>query len=127
MHEFKHGELKSGRGGKGGKVKSRRQAVAIALKEAGASKYESKRKNKSNLAKTERKEARGETYQQEREGKSHVGARGRRESTRAMGGKNATKRTARGKKAAGSRARRNASATKGSLYSRAKVSRVARR
>jgi hypothetical protein len=27
MHEFKHGELKSGRGGK---VKSRRQAIAIA-------------------------------------------------------------------------------------------------
>jgi hypothetical protein len=27
MHEFKHGELKSGGGGKGGKVKSRRQAV----------------------------------------------------------------------------------------------------
>jgi hypothetical protein len=36
MHEFKHGELKSGRSGKGGKVKSRRQAIAIALKEAGA-------------------------------------------------------------------------------------------
>jgi Family of unknown function (DUF6496) len=35
MHEFQHGELKSGRGGKGGKVKSRRQAIAIALKEAG--------------------------------------------------------------------------------------------
>ena len=104
MHEFKHGELKSGRGGKGGKVKSRRQAIAIALKEAGASKYESKRKNKRNLATTERKEARGETYQQEREGKSHVGARGRRERSRAMGG---TKRTARGKKAAGSRARHN--------------------
>jgi len=66
MHEFKHGELKSGRGGKGGKVKSRRQAIAIALKEAGASKYESKRENKRNLAKSERKEARGQTYQQER-------------------------------------------------------------
>ena len=63
MHEFNHGELKSGPGGKGGKVNSRRQAVAIALKEAGASKYESKQKNKRNLAKTERKEARGETYQ----------------------------------------------------------------
>jgi len=42
MHEFKHGELKSGPGGKAGKVKSRRQAIAIALKEAGASKYEGK-------------------------------------------------------------------------------------
>ena len=46
MHEFKHSELKSGPGGKGGKVKSRRQAIAIALKEAGASKYESDSENK---------------------------------------------------------------------------------
>ena len=34
MHEFKHGELKSGQGGKGGKVKSRKQAIAIGLSEA---------------------------------------------------------------------------------------------
>ena len=34
MHEYKHGELKSGKRGKGGKVKSRKQAVAIALSEA---------------------------------------------------------------------------------------------
>jgi hypothetical protein len=60
MHEFAHGELKSGRGGKGGKVKSRKQAIAIALHEAGASKYDSKRRNRSN----------------------HVGARGKRESSR---------------------------------------------
>jgi hypothetical protein len=89
MHEFKHGELKSGRGGKGGKVKSRRQAIAIALKEAGASKYESKGENKRNLSKSKRKEATGRTYQQEREGKRKVGARSRRESSRSMGGKNA--------------------------------------
>src|SRR4029077_19291755 len=86
MHEFAHGELKSGPGGKGGKVKSRRQAIAIALKESGTSKFESKSENKKNLARTKRKEARGETAQQEREGKSHIGARGRRESSRAMGG-----------------------------------------
>src|SRR6266446_1659878 len=90
MHEFKHGELKSGPGGKGGKVKSRRQAIAIALKEAGASKYESGSENRKNFQRTKRKEAHGETYQQEREGKSHVGARGRRESSRSMGGTNAT-------------------------------------
>src|SRR5712672_4276866 len=95
MHEFKHGELKSGPAGKGGKVKSRRQAIAIALKEAGASMYESGKANKRNLAKSERKEARGDTYQQEKEGKSHVGARGRRESNPAMGGKNASRTTAR--------------------------------
>ena len=34
MHEFKAGELKSGKGGKGGKVKSRKQAIAIGLSEA---------------------------------------------------------------------------------------------
>src|SRR5689334_2084688 len=83
MHEFKHDELKSGRGGRGGKVKSRRQAIAIALKEAGASKYESASENRRNLRKSKRKEATGRTYQQEREGKSHVGARGRRASSRA--------------------------------------------
>src|SRR5882724_13667858 len=77
MHEFKHGELKSGRGGK---VKSRRQAVVIALEEAGTSKYESKRRNRRNLRRTETKEARGRTAQQEREGKSHVGAYRKRES-----------------------------------------------
>jgi len=90
MHEFAHGELKSG---KGGKVKSRRQAIAIALKEAGASKYEGKGANRRNLAKSKRAEAKGKTGQQEREGKSHVGARGKRESSRAVGGKNARKAT----------------------------------
>jgi hypothetical protein len=34
MHEFKHGKLKSGKGGKGGKVKNRKQAIAIAISEA---------------------------------------------------------------------------------------------
>src|SRR6202522_1251986 len=74
LREFKHGELKSG---KGGKVKSRKQAIAIALNEAGASKYKSPAKNRSSLVKTERKEARGQTAEQEREGKSHVAARKR--------------------------------------------------
>jgi hypothetical protein len=105
MHEYKRGKLKSGRSGKGGKVKSRRQALAIALKEAGASKYESKSENKRNRKKSERKESRGKTYQQEGEGKSHVGGRGRRESSRAMGGKSATQRTSRSRKAARTRAR----------------------
>jgi hypothetical protein len=103
MHEFKHGELKSGRGGKGGKVRSRRQAIAIALKEAGASRYESRKENTRNRRKYERAEAEGKTYQQEREGKSRVGASGRRESSRAMGGKNATRAAAPGRKAAASR------------------------
>ena len=50
MHEYKHGQLKSGRSGK--KVKSRKQAVAIALSEARQSgakipKKKSTRKKKS--------------------------------------------------------------------------------
>ena len=89
MHEYAHGELKSGPGGNGGKVKSRRQAIAIALEEAGASKYESGKKNRRNLARSKAKEATGRTAQQETEGKARVGARGKRESSRAMGGQNA--------------------------------------
>ena len=34
MHRFKEGTAKSGKGGKGGKVKSREQAIAIALSKA---------------------------------------------------------------------------------------------
>jgi len=40
MHEYKIGDLKSGKDGKGGTVKSRKQAVAIAMSEAGMSKKE---------------------------------------------------------------------------------------
>lgn len=121
MHEFKHGELKSGPSGKGGKVKSRRQAIAIALEEAGGSKYESKRRNQRNLRRTEHKEAMGRTTQQEREGKSHIGARRKRESTRAMGGRDARKSTARGRKAAVSRARKGDGHTRQELYAKAKT------
>jgi hypothetical protein len=38
MHEFKVGTLKLGKEGAGGKVKDRKQAIAIALSEAGVSK-----------------------------------------------------------------------------------------
>jgi Family of unknown function (DUF6496) len=34
MHKFRRGQLKSGKGGKGGTVKSRKQAIAIGLSEA---------------------------------------------------------------------------------------------
>jgi hypothetical protein len=67
MHEYKHGELESGRSGR--KVKSRRQAVAIALSEAGASKYQSKSKNRRNLRRSKRKERSGRTAMQEKEGR----------------------------------------------------------
>jgi hypothetical protein len=69
MHEYEHGELKSGPAGGGGKVKSRKQAIAIALSEAGASNRTTPKKNARNLRHTETKEARGQTAMQEKEGK----------------------------------------------------------
>ncbi|HEX3954145.1 MAG TPA: DUF6496 domain-containing protein [Stellaceae bacterium] len=66
MHEFKHGELKTARSAT--KVKSRKQAVAIALHEAGASNQESPKTNAKNLRHTKAKERRGETYKDEAEG-----------------------------------------------------------
>jgi Family of unknown function (DUF6496) len=58
MHEFKHGELKSSRGKK---VKNPKQAIAIGLHEAGASKFESREKNRENLKRTKARERRGAT------------------------------------------------------------------
>ena len=43
MHEFKHGELQSS---SGRKVRNPKQAIAIGLREAGASKYESQETNR---------------------------------------------------------------------------------
>jgi uncharacterized protein DUF6496 len=48
MHEFKRGKARSGPGGKGGKVKSAKQAIAIGLSEArAAGKKVPKRKTSS--------------------------------------------------------------------------------
>jgi hypothetical protein len=66
MHEFKHGELKTAGGER--KVKNPKQAIAIALHEAGASKSETPKKNAKNLRHTKAKERRGETYKDEAEG-----------------------------------------------------------
>ncbi len=66
MHEYKHGELETGRGTP---VKSRKQAVAIALHEAGATNQESPKKNRENLARTKRKEREGKTAKQQKEGR----------------------------------------------------------
>ena len=67
MHEYKHGELET-RGA--GKVKSPRQAIAIALHEAGASRDEDKATNQRNLRRTKKKEQQGKTAQAEKEGHS---------------------------------------------------------
>ena len=56
MHEFKHGELETSRGTP---VKGRRQAIAIALHEAGASSQESPARNRRNLARTRGRERAG--------------------------------------------------------------------
>ena len=53
MHEGKKGELKTSAGKK---VKSRKQAVSIALHEAGASNQETLAKNKANRRKTKSRE-----------------------------------------------------------------------
>ncbi|HWK68013.1 MAG TPA: DUF6496 domain-containing protein [Rhizobiaceae bacterium] len=66
MHEYKHGELRIR--GKGPKVKDLKQAIAIALREAGTSKYESPRENRETLKKTKARERKGETAQARAEG-----------------------------------------------------------
>ena len=73
MHEFKHGELKIR--GDGPKVKNPKQAIAIALREAGASNQESPQENRKNLRKTKKKEQHGEVGQ----GRGRAEAKGRRE------------------------------------------------
>jgi hypothetical protein len=73
MHEFKHGELKSSTGDK---VRNPKQAIAIALHEAGASNQESPKENRRNLKRTKLNEAKGATAMQEAEG---PGARTRSE------------------------------------------------
>jgi hypothetical protein len=54
MHEYKEGKLKSGKRGpgKGPKVKSRKQAIAIALSEAGASRPAKSTKSSRQVRKT---------------------------------------------------------------------------
>lgn len=82
MHEFKHGELRIR--GSGPKVKNPKQAIAIALHEAGASNQESPKKNRESLRKTKAKERRGETAKDRTEGKKAA-------SHRARGGKSSGK------------------------------------
>ena len=67
MHEFKHGELRIR--GTGPKVKNPKQAIAIALHEAGATNQESPARNRETLRKTKAKERRGETARDRTEGR----------------------------------------------------------
>ena len=61
MHEYKEGELATSTGAK---VRSRDQAIAIGLHEAGASNTQSPKEKKSALRHTKRRETRGETARQ---------------------------------------------------------------
>ena len=79
MHEYKHGELKTARGTR--KVKNPKQAIAIALSEAGASKYDTPKERAHNLRRTKAKEKRGETAQAATEGRARA-ARNRRSAGR---------------------------------------------
>ena len=69
MHEFKHGDLPRGQGGK---VRSRKQAIAIALSEAGASNRQSPAENRARLRKAKRLERAGQTGQAATEGRRPV-------------------------------------------------------
>jgi hypothetical protein len=81
MHEFKHGELRIR--GTGPKVKNPKQAIAIALHEAGSSNQESPKRNKENLARTKAKERKGETAKDAAEGSGRKGAKPAGAETRA--------------------------------------------
>lgn len=110
MHEFKEGELRIG--GKGPKVKSRRQAIAIALHESGSTNRESPAENAKTLRRTKAKEARGETAEAETEGKRA------QDRTLAKGGARAA---GSGKsRGQGGRASSRAGETKASLYAEAR-------
>ncbi len=79
MHEYKQGALKS----RAGKVKSRRQAVAIALSEAGQSRAKSPAENRHNRTRTRANERRDETGQAAARGRSRRSGRDRQDRTHA--------------------------------------------
>ena len=56
--------------GKGGKVKSRKQAIAIALSESGSTNRKSPQKNRQTLSRTKSKERSGRTAEAEKEGRA---------------------------------------------------------
>ncbi len=80
MHDFKHGELESS---SGDKVKSRKQAIAIALHEAGASNQESPATNRRNLRRTRQTGDRQPTRAQLYEEAKRKGIKGRSRMSKA--------------------------------------------
>lgn len=111
MHEYKHGELKSG--GRR-KVKSPKQAIAIALSEAGASKSQSPTEKRRAQQRTKTKEARGQTTKARAEGRGRkTSARG---ATRGATARRGTQRSGAARRGGG----RSAEKTKAQLYQEAK-------
>jgi uncharacterized protein DUF6496 len=108
MHEFKHGELET----RGRKVRNPRQAVAIGLSEAGASKRKSPAQNRRSRARTETKERQGRTAQQVKEGRKSMAAS--RTGTRKSAPSSARKTSARNTKR--STGRRGEGPTRAELY-----------
>lgn len=100
MHEFKQGELEQ-KGGR--KIKDRKQAVAVALSEAGASKNASPEENRKNRRRTEANEAAGKTGSRATARRGSAGT-GRRKASGASRTKADTKQTGT-KRAAGSRSK----------------------
>lgn len=80
MHDFKHGELESS---SGDKVKSRKQAIAIALHEAGASNQESPAANSRDLHRTRQTGDRQPTRAQLYEEAKRKGIKGRSRMSKA--------------------------------------------
>jgi hypothetical protein len=66
MHEFKHGDLKSG---SGRKVRNPKQAIAIGLNEAGASNQQSPSENRRRERQTSSRKAAGGSAGQQGEGR----------------------------------------------------------
>ena len=75
MHEFKRGEL-DGRDGE--PVTDPKQAIAIALHEAGSSNQESPAKNQRNLGRTVKREREGDTAESRRETRQDLYAEARK-------------------------------------------------
>jgi hypothetical protein len=86
MQEYKQGELRSGRIKKARKVKRRKQAIAIALHEAGLSKFDTRAERKRIVAGLKRK------VKVKRAKRKVAKALVARRAMRSMGGKNATAR-----------------------------------
>src|SRR5580704_8215118 len=123
MHEYKHGELKTTRGTR--KVKNPKQAIAIALSEAGASKYDTPKERTHNLRRTKTKEQRGETGQAATEGRARA-ARTPATPSKSATGKSAARKSGARKSATATR-RKSTGATQRKPATRASAARSATR